>query len=212
MAPTAAATSPRVGMRENLRRRAQRARRVIRKVAPKMKFTGEKPSAMLYLGVAMVALLKDLLDFVGVGSLPGVGTVVTICFTFLIWILLTIFDHSGGKKDTKLARGFVVLIFGLVEAVGFGLNFLPIETVMVIVVYYMARRAWKKAEKEAGEEKRISQSQQQRERMLEARQARMEEEQVANDASYQQQAANDATYEQQMASQQQGLVNNRRRV
>lgn len=174
-------------MMENLRR-AQRARRAIRKAVPKMKFTGEKPSAMLYLGVAMVALLKDLLDFVGVGSLPGVGTVVTICFTFLIWILLTIFDHSGGKKDTKLARGFVVLIFGLVEAIGFGLNFFPIETAMVIVVYFMARRAWKKAKEEADKEGSISQSQQQREHWEEARQARAEEQEAQQEAAVSQTA------------------------
>src|SRR3972149_2986775 len=112
MAPTAAATSPRVGMRENLRRRAQRARRAIRKVAPKMKFTGEKPSAMLYLGVAMVALLKDLVDFVGVGSLPGVGTVVTITRP-TCW-------RGFGTRGTSSTCGtcatactrFVVLIFG----------------------------------------------------------------------------------------------------
>jgi uncharacterized membrane protein len=175
---------------------AIKARRAMRNVTKNVTFTGEKPSAMLYLGVAMIALLKDLLDFVGVGSLPGVGTVVTICFTFLIWILLTIFDHSGGKHNKKLARGFVVLMFGLVEAIGFGLNFLPIETAMVVVVYYMARKAWKKAEKEAEKERQenalaemqAAQAEEQaiaEERQAEAQQRSLE---AANDEEYQQAA------------------------
>lgn len=115
----------------------------------KPKFTGEKPSAMLYLGVAIIALFKDLLDLVLIGSLPGIGTAVTVCFTFLIWILLTVFDHSGAKDNRQMVRGQIAIFFGLVEAVGFGLNFLPIETVMVITLYAMAHREWKKAKKEA---------------------------------------------------------------
>lgn len=108
-------------------------------------FTGEKPSALLYLGVSMIALLKDLLDLVGIGSLPAIGTVVTLCFTFLIWILLATFDRSSQntRGNMHLVRGLVVIFFGLVEAVGFGLNFLPIETAMVIVLYQLAKRAWR---------------------------------------------------------------------
>lgn len=142
----------------------QRARQVARGVrrgniknqqgqsAKDVKFTGEKPSAFLYLGVSMIALLKDLLDFAGVGSLPGIGFVVTACFTFLIWMLLFLFDQSsqGAKSNTLIIRGLVILGFGLVEAVGFGLNFLPIETTMVIVLYQLARKAYKRAREAAG--------------------------------------------------------------
>ena len=135
----------------------QRARQVTRNVrrdvnVKDVKFTGEKPSAFLYLGVAMIALLKDLLDLVGIGSLPGIGTVVTICFSFLIWMLLFLFDKSsqGARSNIQLTRGLVLLGFGLVEAVGFGLNFLPIETTMVIVLYQLARKAYKRAREAAG--------------------------------------------------------------
>ena len=115
------------------------------------KFTGAKPSAFLYLGVALVALLKDLLDLVGIGSLPGIGTVVTLCFTFLIWMLLTLFDRSsqGAKSNMMLTRGLVVIGIGLIEALGFGLNFLPIETTMVILLYHLANKAYQKAIQEA---------------------------------------------------------------
>ncbi len=87
------------------------------------KFTGVKPSLLFYLGLFFIALLKDLLDFVGIGSLPGLGTVVTICFSFLIWMLMTLFDRSGGKSNKKMARGLVLIFFSLVEAIFFGLNF-----------------------------------------------------------------------------------------
>lgn len=131
----------------------KKARKAWKKTAKQAKFTGEKPPAFLYFGVSMIALLKDLLDFVGLGSLPGIGFVVTFCLTFLIWILLTLFDTSSSswktRSNIRLARGLTVIFFGLIEAVGFGLNFLPIETVMVIVLYHLAKKAYKKAKKEA---------------------------------------------------------------
>lgn len=131
------------------RREARRAAwQSMQAATAKMQFTGEKPSMLLYLGVAIIAVFKDLLDLVGIGSLPGIGTIITLCFTFLIWILLAIFDRSNqhAKANLGLARGLVVIFFGLVEAIGFGLNFLPIETLMVIVLYRFAKRAWDKAQ------------------------------------------------------------------
>ncbi|MDP2837686.1 MAG: hypothetical protein Q8O53_00205 [Candidatus Moranbacteria bacterium] len=127
--------------------------RGIRKQAKKVKSSGEKPSKVLYLGLGFIALFKDLLDFTGVGSLPGIGTVVTLCVSFLIWILLTIFDRSGVKTNTKITRSLLILILGLVEAIGFGLNFLLIETFTVILLYVMAQKAWKKEEKKSQGEK-----------------------------------------------------------
>lgn len=116
----------------------------------KKRFTGKKPSLFLYGGVGTIALFKDLLDLILVGSLPGIGTVITICLSFLIWILLAVFDRSssGTRGNMQMTRGLVVIFFGLVEAVGFGLNFLPIETLMVFFLYILARNAWKKAKEE----------------------------------------------------------------
>ena len=151
MAPSTDTTQS-VGMRENLGRvRRGKVKDAQGRSAAHAKFTGEKPSVVLYFGVSLIALFKDLLDFVGIGSLPAIGTVITICLTFLIWILLAVFDNSSKntRYNIKLIRGLVVIAFGLVEAIGFGLNFLPIETVMVFVLYQLAKRAWKKARKEA---------------------------------------------------------------
>lgn len=108
------------------------------------KFTGEKPSFVLYTFLFILALLKDLLDLAGVGSLPGIGTVVTLCFTFLIWTLLTVFDRSGGKQNIKMTRGLILVAVGLVEGIGFGLNFLPIQTLTIVALYQLARRAQRK--------------------------------------------------------------------
>jgi len=154
-----------------------------------VKFSGEKPSKVLYLGVGGIALLKDLLDFTGVGSLPGIGTVVTICFSFLIWILLTMFDRSGKGSNIKVMRGLVILLLGLVEALGFGLNFLPIETFTVILLYSMAQKVWKKTEKKSQGEKA---AQTNAEMIREYQMTRAVE--ATNDEQYRQEAANDPQY------------------
>lgn len=147
-----------------------------------------RPSALLYGGLAMIALLKDLLDLALVGSLPGIGTVVTACFGFLIWMLMTLFDRSGGKSNNKTARSLVLLFASLVEAIGFGLNFLPIETLTVLALYMMARTAWKKDEARAKEEEMI----QTRGYQLQAYQMQAL---VAQQAQYEEEAANDAVYD-----------------
>lgn len=153
------------------------------------KFTGTKPSTMLYLGLSCIALLKDLLDFTGVGSFPGIGTVVTICFSFLIWMLMTLFDRSGGKNSTKMARGLVLMFFSLVEAVGFGLNFLPLETFTVVILYMMARSAWKKEQKQLEAEGTArTNAERIREYQMARAAAAFQETEAANNAQYQQEA------------------------
>ena len=173
--------------------RYSQARRDIKAQVAQAKFSGEKPSLVLYFGVGMLALLKDLLDFVGIGSLPGIGTVVTLCVTFLIWMLLTLFDRSGAKSNKQLARGIVMILVGLIEGIGFGLNFLPIETFMVVVLYVMAKNAWRKEEKKRLQEQKKTQVTNRVALIQEARMAHMEEEQ-AQAALAAQQAANDARY------------------
>lgn len=158
------------------------------KQAAQMKFSGVQPSKMLYQGLGCIALLKDLLDLVGLGSLPGIGTVVTFCFGFLIWMLMTLFDRSGGKSNTKMARSLVLLFASLVEALGFGLNFLPIETLTIVALYIMARRAAEKEEKRLREEEKANTAANQ------ARMSRMQA-QVAHEVQSREEAANDEQYE-----------------
>lgn len=161
-------------------------------------FTGEKPSVRLYLGLACIALLKDLLDFVGVGSLPGLGTVVTACFAFLIWMLMTLFDRSGGKQNNKMARGLVLMFFSLVEAIGFGLNFLPLQTLTVVVLYIMARSAWKKEQRRLDAEGAVrTNAERIREYQMARAEATFQEAEAARRAEEQMEAANDSAYRSQ---------------
>lgn len=157
-----------------------------------------KPSAFLYAGLGMIALLKDLLDLALIGSFPGIGTVVTACFSFLIWMLMTLFDRSGGKSNSKIARSLVLLFLSLVEAIGFGLNFMPIQTMTVGLLYIMARSAWKKdqarVEQEEAAKRQADQAQAYRLQAQAAQQAQFQEE-AANDAQYQKEAANDSKYQ-----------------
>jgi hypothetical protein len=133
-----------------VRQAIRKGHRAWGKAVKQTKFTGEKPSMLLYLGISMIALFKDLLDLVGVGSLPAIGTVITICITFLIWILFLVFDKSGGgsKTNRAIVRGLILIFVGLVEGLFFGLNLLPIETATIVVLYFLARHAYKKAKKE----------------------------------------------------------------
>lgn len=109
--------------------------------------TGKKPSLFLYGAVALIALFKDLLDLIAIGSIPFIGTLVTLCFSSLIFMLLLLFDRSGGRGNRQMAQGVVMMFATLVEGLGFGLNFLPIETLTVGILYVISYRAWQKVEK-----------------------------------------------------------------
>lgn len=104
----------------------------------------------LYALAMAAALVKDVLDYIGIGSLPAIGTIVTICVSLFIGLIMLL-AGSGGKR--KLVKGnikrFIVLIFGTgVEAFFFGLNFFPIETATVIVIYLLVLAERKQMAKE----------------------------------------------------------------
>jgi hypothetical protein len=96
------------------------------------------------MGIALVvAIFKDfVLDLAGVGSLPGIGFVITSCVSFIIGIMLAR-AGSGGRQARveNLIKKIVVLGSGtVVEGVFFGLNFLPLETLIVIVLYRIIKK------------------------------------------------------------------------
>ena len=102
----------------------------------------EKPVSFLkYLPALMVAILKDLLDLVLIGSLPGIGTIVTFTFSLLIFFLLML---SGSSKSYSTSKKGMILLGGtLTEGILFGLNFLPIETLTVLAIYFGDKRSRK---------------------------------------------------------------------
>lgn len=98
-----------------------------------------KPGLIGYSPIFSVALFKDMLDLALVGSFPGVGTLVTFCFSLLIFVMLLLTRSNKKLIDSRfLLRWVVTLILGsMVEGFIFGLNFLPIETITILVIYLM---------------------------------------------------------------------------
>lgn len=95
-----------------------------------------------YMPALAAALLKDVLDLMFIGSFPGLGTIITFCFSILIFFLLML--AGSGQNYTLTKKGMLLLAGTAVEGIAFGLNFLPIETITVFLIY----RGDKKANKE----------------------------------------------------------------
>jgi hypothetical protein len=97
-------------------------------------FTGDIPYAIALL----MAVLKDISDFVFIGSLPGLGTVISICCSIFIWMMMFIVGAGEKKKVAgKWIRKILTLLGGTVGEMITAINFLPIETIMVGFLYYM---------------------------------------------------------------------------
>lgn len=93
-------------------------------------------------GIAFsLALFKDLLDLAFIGSLPAIGTIITFCISIAIGFVL-LFDgisSSQRKVARRMTKKFLVLIAGtLAEGILFGLNFFPIETFTVFIIFWMS--------------------------------------------------------------------------
>jgi Flp pilus assembly protein TadB len=94
-------------------------------------------SLSAYAPALIIAGFKDLLDLVGVGSLPAIGTLVT----FLVGILILFTLYLGKNVSSRPKGVFLIqtapLFFGgvLVEGLLFGLNFLPFTVALVVAIY-----------------------------------------------------------------------------
>ncbi|MDD5083867.1 MAG: hypothetical protein PHT88_02920 [Candidatus Moranbacteria bacterium] len=103
--------------------------------------SGRPVSFFSYMPALCVAILKDLLDLVFIGSLPGLGTIITLCFSILIFFLLML---SGSGQRYSLAKKSLILLIGtLTEGVLIGINMLPIETMTVLFIYFIDKKASK---------------------------------------------------------------------
>lgn len=122
----------------------------------KLGFTGQKPSWLLYMIVGVFALLKDILD-IAFGVFPGLGTVISLTlgfgFSVIIFLLLSIFDRSGagsGKNRAiakQFTRRFITLLGTLLVDILPIVNFLPVTTLSIIVLYWLAKRDWKRGQR-----------------------------------------------------------------
>lgn len=148
--------------------------------------TGEKPSFLLFGGLALIGLLKDTLDLIGIGSLPVLGTGITLCFSFFSFMLLLLFDRSGGRGNKRLAQGMVVTFGTLVEGIGFVINFLPLQTLTAVFLYLISYKSWKNSQRAAA----VVTSRQRSK--LQTQQARMARAVALREERMRQQAANDS--------------------
>jgi hypothetical protein len=95
-----------------------------------------------YILAFFVAVLKDLLDFVGIGSFPAIGSAVSIiCSIFIFFMMLLAGSGKRGRAARALLKGpmgrFLLLGAGTLVEMLFGLNFLPVETAVVAGAYWM---------------------------------------------------------------------------
>lgn len=95
--------------------------------------TGEGVKLSSYAPMLLAAVFKDLLDLTFIGALPGIGTVITFCASILIFFLALLRGSFRGRMKYK--KGMVLIVGTAVEAFGFGLNFLPMETLTVLAMY-----------------------------------------------------------------------------
>ncbi len=100
-----------------------------------------------YLSALLAALLKDLLDFGIIGSLPVIGTVLTLCASIFIFFMLLLAGSSGKMKIVNsIVRRYLILTVGTLIEFFFGINFLPILTLTVLVIWFMAAAEKKQAD------------------------------------------------------------------
>jgi hypothetical protein len=105
---------------------------------------------LAFIPAIFAAVIKDILDFIGVGSLPAIGTVITICISIFIGFMMLL---AGARGKNGIAKGMMkrlmVLGGGTMAEMLFGLNFFPIETAVVILIYFMVL-AERKQEAQSG--------------------------------------------------------------
>lgn len=101
-----------------------------------------------YFFAILTALLKDGLDLVGVGSLPGIGTAVTACSSLFIMAMMFLGNVMHDEHDrtifqSVILKQFGVLVFTTLVEMIFGLDLAPFETVGVLFIYSFALAARK---------------------------------------------------------------------
>ncbi len=106
-----------------------------------------KAGDMVVYGIAFsLALFKDILDL-AIGLIPGVVTIISILIGIAIAFVLLFDGVSAGQRAVVkgMAKKMLILAFGsLIEGIGFGLNYLPLETLTVAVIYWMSLAERKK--------------------------------------------------------------------
>jgi uncharacterized membrane protein len=89
----------------------------------------------------LAAGLKDILDFSGAtGILIPLVLIATFLASIFIWMMVllgVILGGGGAGVQRKMIKKGLVLIFGTTGELLLGLNFLPIETLSVAIIYML---------------------------------------------------------------------------
>ena len=90
-------------------------------------------------GLALfAAMFKDILDLIeATGVLYVVVIVATFCVSIFIAMMMLLGSASTGhgRKQQKMIRSYLILLGGTTVEIVFGLNFLPVETLTVLIIY-----------------------------------------------------------------------------
>lgn len=113
------------------------------------------------------AILKDVLDYAFIGSLPAIGTVLTLLISILIGLMMLLAGSFDTYRVTKrvakrILLRYMILTGGTLSEFLFGLNFFPIETLCVIIIYLIVladrARAAKAEQQERREQRELAQA------------------------------------------------------
>lgn len=113
---------------------------------------------VLFVFVLMFALFKDFSD-IFINLIPLIGPILSLTFSALcaIFIFLIMFLLGAGA-NRKIARRLVVIFIGtLVDTVPF-VNFLPIETIVVIIAFLMVLMERKEKNQEKKQQEKTQQA------------------------------------------------------
>jgi len=90
-------------------------------------------------GLALfAAVFKDILDLIeATGVLYIVVIVATFCVSIFIAMMMILGSVSSGhgRKQHKIIRSWLILLGGTTAEIIFGVNFLRIETLTVLIIY-----------------------------------------------------------------------------
>lgn len=99
-----------------------------------------KPHDIVYIIALLSAILKDILDFIEV---TGIGYILVIATTLMTAILIAMMmilggflDENKNRANQKITKKWLALGGGTLAEMLFGINFIPIETATVFLIYY----------------------------------------------------------------------------
>jgi hypothetical protein len=94
-------------------------------------------SDMPYIAALGAALLKDLLDLVAAPTVV-LSILFSILCSIFIFMMLMLVDANGKRKGAKKFLGKIgtLLLGGIADSIP-GIDFLPIESLTVAVIYYL---------------------------------------------------------------------------